>query len=443
MTRQPFSLWMRSQSLPTGLLPARDQLRGVILLVGGNVLKLGLGFGTSVLIFRTLGPGDAGRLALTLSVLGLFSIIGEFGLRDAAVNYIARWLPVAPDRAAAVARTFLVSKTFLTALASSVAIFVAGWLAATFYSKVDVAGLIRLGAFSLFMDGLLAFATVVLEARRRFAMLSALGVIQAALRAGLVGLFFVLGQVNLYTLLALESIVPLAVFVYALRVIPRSFYAVRSAWLEHLGLLWHFAKWVAVAALASTIFLRLDVLMLSYFRTPVEVGFYAAAFALVSKLDVVKSAVLTTAFPEACRRSGGAELRQYIVQSLRMTVLASLGLLSLFVFGGALIELLYGVEYRAAVPAFYPLLAGFIIGLNAEPVAYVLYPLDRPRWIAASDLTQLVFCVLINLVLIPAYGMVGAAWGVLLTRLTAAVITLVLVRRFLWQETSLSPEPMT
>ncbi len=426
------SLWRRSPSLVAALLPAPDQLRGVIVLAAGNILKLGLGFGTSIVIFRTLGPGDAGRFTLALGVLGLLSIIGEFGLRDAAVNYIARWAVSAPEKAAAVARTFLVSKVLLTALAGTVAFFLAGWLGARFYPKADIAGLVQLGALSLFMDGLLAFTTVVLEAQRKFGILSALGVIQAALRAALVALFFLVQQVNLVSLLVLESAIPLAVFVYALRFLPRPFYAMRFPLLEHLRLLWDMTKWVALAALASTIFLRLDVILLSYYRTPVEVGYYAVAFALVSKLDVVKSAVLTTAFPEASHRSEPGDLRAYISKSLHMTLLATLGLLVLFALGSTLIELLYGAAYRDSVAAFYPLLAGFLIGVNSEPVAYVLYPLNRPRWIAASDLAQLVFCVAINLVLIPTYGIVGAAWGVLLTRLAAAAITTILIRRLLW-----------
>jgi O-antigen/teichoic acid export membrane protein len=314
-----------------------------------------------------------------------------------------------------------------------VGIFAAGWIAASFYPQDRVGDLLRLGALSLFTDGLLAFAVVVLEAQQRFAAISLLGVLQAVVRGALVLLLFLANEVNLVTLLALESIVPLSVFLYSLRLIPRSFHLLRWPAFEDLGLLWHFTKWIGLAALASAIFLKLDVLMLSFFRTPAEVGLYAAAFALIGKLDVVKNAVLTTAFPEACRRSEPTALRQYASQSLRFTALASLAILPLFVIGGWLIGVLYGEEYQGAAVALYPLLAAFLIGLNAEPVAYVLYPLNQPRWIAASDLMQLGFNFAVNLALIPAHGILGAAWGVLLTRVVAALITFVLVRSFLWK----------
>jgi Na+-driven multidrug efflux pump len=49
-------------------------------------------------------------------------------------------------------------------------------------------------------------------------------------------------------------------------------------------------------------------------------------------------------------------------------------------------------------------------------------------------LLQLVFNTGVNFLLIPSFGIVGAAWGVLLTRISAAVITFVLARQLLWKE---------
>lgn len=413
---------------------AQTQLRNVVYLILGNLIKVGLGIITSAIVFRVLGPGDAGRLTITLSIVGLLSIISEFGLRDAAVNYISQYLGPLSNAAAAVSRTFFLLKIVLSGLASFTGIIGATIIAAQFYPDIHLTDLIQLGAVSLFADALLAFSMVILEAHQRFGVMSLIGVFQSVLRAALITILFVGHGINLYSLLILESIVPLAVFIYSLRWLPRDYIVPHRPLFQYVTVLFHFTKWVALAALASAIFLRLDVLMLSYFRPTAEVGFYAVALALVNKLDVFKSAVLTTAFPEACRHTDPIELRVYVFQSLRLTGTATLLFLPLFAIGGLLIQWIYGLEYLAAVPALYPLLLAYLIGLNVEPTAYVLYPLNRPRWIAVSDLIQLVFTLGINLILIPAFGIIGAALGVLLTRILAGVITFSLIRQFLWKQ---------
>ena len=75
MTPQSFYAVLNPRRLARFWLPEHSQVRNVAVLVAGNVLKLGLGVGTSALIFRWLGPGDAGRLALVLGIVGLMSIM--------------------------------------------------------------------------------------------------------------------------------------------------------------------------------------------------------------------------------------------------------------------------------------------------------------------------------------------------------------------------------
>lgn len=428
--------WLRLRSGSRGwraALPTRFTLQSLALLIASNLFKLVLGIATSAIVFRTLQPVGAGQVALTLGITGLLSLIGEFGLRDAAVTFIARALPAHPERAQSVARTFFLAKLTLSLLAGTIAYLAAGWIAATFYPGAAVANLIQLGAVSLFTGGLLGFSFAVLEAQRSFRTLSLLGIVQAVIRTLLILVLFTANNINPVTLILLEALVPLLVFLYSLRFIPAAFYGLRAPFLEHLPAMFHFAKWIAVAAVASTIFLRLDILMLSYFRPPAQVGLYAVALALVGRLDIVKSAILTTSFPEATRRTSTADLHLFVRQSWRLTGLASLCILPLFIIGSALIVWLYGSAYTEAAAAFYPLLLAFLCGLNAEPISYVLYASNKPQWVARMDLVLLLLNFSLNLALIPAAGIAGAAYGLLVTRIAGALVTIWMVRRVLAQ----------
>jgi O-antigen/teichoic acid export membrane protein len=408
-------------------------LANIAYLLLANLLRVGLGVVTSAIIFRVLGPQDVGRLTTALSVVGLLSIIGEFGLRDAAINFIARSLRANSSMAGAVGRTFLVSKTFLSTVATGVALSAAGLIASRFFPEAQVESLIRLAAFSLLADGLLGYSLVILEAHQNFAAISLLHAVQSAVRFGLILALFVASQVNLVTLMVLETVVPLAAFIYSLRFLSPDYRALRRPFLAFIGPLFHFSKWIAVAVLCGLLVSRLDVMLLGHYASPAIVGFYAAALTIGSKIDLIKIPVLTTAFPDACRRTGRGDLRDYVRQHLKLTLLISLACLPLFFLGQFIIGLIYGAEYLSAVPAFALLLAANLVSLNVEPSAFVLYPLNKPAWVAAKELLVLAVLLGAGLVLIPLYGMLGAACCVLLRRIAEGVLTYVLAWRYLWR----------
>jgi O-antigen/teichoic acid export membrane protein len=400
-------------------------LRNVAILLAGNGVKLGLGFVASVLTYRALSPADAGRLTVVLSLVGLFSLLAEFGFRDAAVNYVAGAASLA--EAQRVARSFLVAKMLFGTLAAVVLALLAGWLLATWFPGTVAPNLLRLAALSLIAGGLLNYVQTLLEARQTFGALSLLSMAQAVVRAAAIAFFYFTGRLALGPLIALEVVIPLAVLVYGARFLPPGFLSLRRPLFEHFETLWRFSRWIAVAAVASTIFLSLDVLLLGHFRPAAEVGVYGVALALLAKFEVVQNVVLTTAFPDACRYHTKPELRAYVWRTLRLTGLATLGFLCLLPFAGWLIELLYGAVYKAAAFPFILLLVGLMVGVNAQPAAFVLYPLNRPQWIAAGDVLQLVFCAAAGVWLIPLYGVLGAALTVLATRVFGGLITLALV----------------
>jgi O-antigen/teichoic acid export membrane protein len=329
-----------------------------------------------------------------------------------------------------VARSFLVAKMLFGTLAAVLLAGLADWLLGTWYAGTVAPALLRLAALSLVAGGLLNYVQSMLEAHQNFSGLSLLSMAQAVLRAAAIALFFFTGRLALAPLIALESLIPLALLVYGARFLPPAFFSLRGPLFQHLGRLWSFSRWIAVAAAASTVFLGLDVLLLGHFRPAAEVGIYGVALALLAKLEVVQNAVLTTAFPEACRYHAKAELRAYVRRTLRLTGLATLGFALVLPFGGWLIVLLYGSNYAAAALPFGLLLIGLMIGINAQPAAFVLYPLNRPQWIAAGDVLQLILCAALGLWLIPLYGALGAALTVLATRVFGGLWTLGVVT---WQ----------
>ena len=415
-----------SAEVATLLRPARN----VGVLLAGNVAKLGFGVVASALTYRALRPGDAGRFAIAMGLVSLFSFVAEFGFRDAAVNYIAGAATTA--EAEAVARSFLMAKLVFGTLAAALLAGLAGWIVNGWYGGAVQPELVRLAALTLLTGGLLNYVQTLLEARQTFGALSLISMLQALLRAGVIAALFFSGRLALWPLVGIEVVLPIALFAVGQRALPAALRPRLVASLgAHFGRLWRFSRWIAVAAVASTIFLSLDVLLLGHFRPAAEVGLYGAALALLAKFEVVQNAILTSSFPEACRYRTRAELRAYVTRTLRLTGLASIGFLLILPFSGLLVAGLYGQAYAGAVLPFVILLVGLAIGLNAQPAAFILYPLGRPRWIAGGDVLQLIVFAALGLALAPRYGAVGIAIAVLLRQLFGAGLTAVFVTRSL------------
>jgi O-antigen/teichoic acid export membrane protein len=308
----------------------------------------------------------------------------------------------------------------------------AGWIVNSWYGGAIQPGLLRLAALALLTGGLLNYVQTLLEARQTFGALSLISTAQAVIRTGIIVVLFLTGSLALWPLVGLEVGLPLVLLLFGQRSLPANLRPRLTTWLgARFGVLWRFSRWIAVAAIASTIFLSLDVVLLGHFRPAAEVGLYGAALALLAKFEVVQNAVLTSTFPEACRYRTKADLRAYVGRTLRLTGLASLGFLAVLPLAGPVFGFFYGTAYAGAALPFAVLLLGFAVGLNAQPAAFVLYPLERVRYIAAGDILQLIVFTGIALWLIPLYGALGAALAVLLRQLLGAALTATFVTRAL------------
>jgi len=137
------------------LIALRRPIRNIGLLTSGNLVKLGIGVVASALTYRALGPADAGRFAIVVGLVSLFSFVAEFGFRDAAVNEIAG--AASPAEAESVARSFLMAKLLFGTLAAALLAGLAGWIVNGWYAGAVQPDLVRLAALALLSGGLLNY----------------------------------------------------------------------------------------------------------------------------------------------------------------------------------------------------------------------------------------------------------------------------------------------
>jgi len=182
-----------------------------------------------------------------------------------------------------------------------------------------------------------------------------------------------------------------------------------------------------VVGLAQVLTFRLDRYLIGLLLTPGAVGVYSVS---ATAPELIRLLPLALSQPVIHRLASGAAVPEHF----RRTRLQCLAVLAAIVVLGAVlapfaVRELFGPAYRGAVtPLRVLLLAEFGIAIFYLDGG-ALTAVDRVRSAATAATVALVLVVVGDLILIPRYGILGAAWASVAAYSTMGVTAHVLLRR--------------
>ena len=158
-----------------------------------------------------------------------------------------------------------------------------------------------------------------------------------------------------------------------------------------------------------------DVLLLGLFVPAGEVGVYFAA-TRVAQIVIFAQYAATAAtaqrFAEAWARNDHATLRALIRRTALLTCLATIGLGGALLLASPLLLAMFGPGFSASFNALAILVLGTAVQSAFGPAEDLLNMLGEARRCALVSFAALVAAVLLNLLLIPKFGVIGAATAV-------------------------------
>lgn len=170
---------------------------------------------------------------------------------------------------------------------------------------------------------------------------------------------------------------------------------------------------------------RVDVLLLGMLTNLETVALYGAALALSEFAGLILSASITSltpAFAHIHAEGDHAKLERLVMRSTRMVMLASLpGQLLLVLFGPWLLSL-FGPAYEAAYPALVIIVLGQVVNVSAGTAAPLLTMTGHEREAVRGMSAGVIVYVALCLLLIPLWGMEGAAVATAASMITWNVI---------------------
>jgi len=189
---------------------------------------------------------------------------------------------------------------------------------------------------------------------------------------------------------------------------------------------------LALTFVVTTLYFKIDVPILQLFRSFDEVGWYASAYKPFEALLFVPMSMLNVIFPLLAVYHREAPERLAVATDRFYKLLLLLGwplTVGVFVLAPGLTSLLH--LYRQAEPALAILALGIVFMFINNTWIGTLNAIDRQAAFTWAALASLIVNVGLNLLLIPAYGYVGAAWATVLTEAVLFVAGLLLTRHFL------------
>lgn len=410
--------------------------RGWFTILAGDVVRMMLGFGVSILVTRNLGPANFGIYTVLGAAVGLAGVAADFGFSEAGVKKLAP-LWAEPTRQASARRVG--EGFFWIRLAAAALIAATGTLLARPLAiLLGLSGPAATWLLVLALLGVVASAAsgavnTLLTATGRFSQIAFLLVANTGLTLLLALLLAWSGKLTLVMALLLLGIVPtLAVFAIGWQLLPGR-WSLRpppaTILRRQAASLLRFGRWMWLANILNMVAVQLDVLFLNHLGAAAMVGIYGLALSLAAKLDVVNRSLYTVLLPAASNLRTSDGFRRYLRRSLGRAALVWLLLLAAVPLSGPFIHLFYGPTFAASAPLFRLLLVSVALDVLVLPLQLLAFPLDRPRWLVALAAVRALVLFLTALPLIALFGATGAAVARIAARVAALLLILCLLLR--------------
>ncbi|WP_218644785.1 lipopolysaccharide biosynthesis protein [Natronomonas gomsonensis] len=369
------------------------------LLLGIEVLGAVIGFAATVYFAAALGATRLGVFFLFEAALATLATFSDFGLRGAVEKRISEGSEVGEMLAA----TLLLKLALLGVLAVVVIVFrepINDYVGAEVAALLVVAALLyELSVLSIHvLRGELRTEQTALLYFVRLVAYVAVSVVLIQFGYGAEALIY--GLIASYLLMLAGG---------AARISTRLARPSR----RHFRSLVDYAKYNGIWALGGHVYNTMDLLVIGYFLTQAHVAGYEIAWRLTLMAGLVGGIVGNTVFAQlsAWRTRGEfgrieGTVRESLTASLFLVVPAFFGVLLL---SENLLGVVFGPEYVLAAGALVVLMGEKIVAAVNVVFDATIRAFDRPDIGAYATGVSLTVNIVLNVVLVPQYGLLGAA----------------------------------
>jgi len=399
----------------------------------GNIAGVFFLFVTRVLIARTYTQEEYGIFSLGFTILNIFVILGTFGLQDGTARQIAYyWGKKKNDKAGSV-----ISYSILFSILVGIILF----LLLFFSSDIIAIGIFNLSQLSPTLK-ILSIAIpffvliyVFIAIFRGFGSVKEKAIFQDFMRNLL---FLSLLFLIIWTGFSFEwTIITYSISVTATSLSLIFYFMVKKRFFINYKLFRDIDISIGVELLLFSLPLLLvtilyqlmgwtDTLMIGYFKSAELVGLYNAASPLGRFISAALASMVFIYMPIASVlyvRNKIYEMKRSYAILTKWVCTATLPLVMIFVFfPNVVINFLFGRNYISAGTVLQILSIGFFINNLMGPNGATLTAIGKTKFLMYTTFAAACINVLLNILLIPRYGINGAAAATVIALVSVNIV---------------------
>jgi O-antigen/teichoic acid export membrane protein len=175
---------------------------------------------------------------------------------------------------------------------------------------------------------------------------------------------------------------------------------------------------------------RLDIWFVSYYNGIAQLGFYSLAVSISQMLLMISNPISSVLFPYLSEQEKeNNKINMFAFFSRINTFLILILSIVFFFLGKYFIPLLYGAEFIGSLEVFkIMVIATFFMGITKVIATYIA-SVNKIKYNLFATIIGFVITLLLNLILIPRYGIIGAAVSSLLAYLSILLFVYCKVRK--------------
>ena len=394
----------------------RKAVRGMGVIFAMNIVVYIIAYVTRLILARTLGPAAYGLFYSVFTFVIFFLFFRDLGLNQALTKYITefRVLRRYNEIKSAIA-SMLIFQLASSALFSALFFLLADTLAAHYFRSPAAAPLVRLMALYTLFSIVFIFLKGFFAGFQRFKVFALIDTAKNGIVLLLVLAFFSLNLSVFAPALAYVLAGPLLLitFLPAVMKVYNPFRYKLERFGETAKKLVLFGLPVIMTDIGDKVIGYIDTLMLTSFRSLEEVGIYNVALPSAMALLFFSSSIASVAFPlfaelwtrqDTKRLAGGLRLlHKYTF------ILAAPVVLTVFAFAAVFLRLFFGEAYVPGAHALQILLIGVLLFIVAGINHSIIAATGNPKAVTKIVFVAAALNIIINFLLIPRFGIEGAA----------------------------------